>query len=153
MSRRVFLSFALFVGFSQAGVAQLRRSTGGDMPPIDLPSIERNPRMPFAGTWIGRRNIEEHASPIAFAIQTDKGAYSSVMILPDNSKVPLERTRLAGDTLVWESPNSGGGTWVYKARVSADTLVGTIILRDAPANFGPTPPAGKFSLVRQQAGR
>jgi hypothetical protein len=91
--------------------------------------------------------------PVAFAINAGDRGYSSVMILPDNAKVPLERTRLVGDTLVWESPNSGGGMWVYKARrVAADTLAGTVVLRDAPANFGPKPPSGTFNVVRQPAG-
>jgi hypothetical protein len=42
--------------------------------------------------------------------------------------------------------------WVYKARrVAADSIVGTVVLRDAPAGFGPNPPSGKFNVVRQPA--
>jgi hypothetical protein len=153
MTRRAVLAAILLVTSSQVGSAQLRRSADGAAPPAGLPSIARNPRFPFAGTWVGRRNIEANAMPVAFAINADNERYSSVMILPDNARVPLERTRLVGDTLVWESPNSGGGMWVYKAhRLAGDTLVGTILLRDAPANFGPKPPSGKFSVVRQPAG-
>lgn len=153
MFRRATLSAVLLIASSQASIAQLRRSADGGGPPTGLPSIAANPRFPFAGTWVGRRNIEENGMPVAFAIEADNGRYSSVMILPDNARVPLERTRLVGDTLVWESPNSGGGMWVYKARrVAADTIVGTVVLRDAPANFGPKPPSGKFSVVRQPAG-
>ena len=153
MFRRAVFTAVLLIASSHVAVAQLRRSAGGDGAPAGLPSIAANPRFPFAGTWVGRRNIEENGMPVAFAIEADNGRYSSVMILPDNAKVPLERTRLVGDTLVWESPNSGGGMWVYKARrVAADTLVGTVVLRDAPANFGPKPPSGKFNVVRQPAG-
>jgi hypothetical protein len=152
MFRRAILSVVLLIASSQGGIAQLRRSADSGGVPAGLPSIAANPHFPFAGTWVGRRNIEENGMPVAFAIAADSGRYSSVMILPDNAKVPLERTRLVGDTLVWESPNSGGGMWVYKARrVAADTLVGTVVLRDAPANFGPKPPSGKFNVVRQPA--
>ena len=153
MFRRAFSSVVLLIVCSQVGIAQLRRSADGSGAPADLPSIAANPRFPFAGTWVGRRAIEGDRMPIAFAIAADNGRYSSVMILPDRAKVALERTRLVGDTLVWESPNSGGGMWVYKARrVAADTLVGTVVLRDAPANFGPNPPSGNFNVVRQPAG-
>jgi hypothetical protein len=153
MLRRTVVSAVLLIASSQVGIAQLRRSADGGGAPAGLPSIAANPRFPFAGTWVGRRTISEDGMPVAFAIEADNGRYSSVIILPDNAKVPLERTRLVGDTLVWESPNSGGGMWVYKARrVAADTLVGTVVLRDAPANFGPKPPSGKFNVVRQPAG-
>ncbi len=153
MFRRVAVSAILIIASSQVGIAQLRRSADGGGAPTGLPSIAANPRFPFVGTWVGRRAIEENGMPVAFAIEADNGRYSSVMILPDNAKVPLERTRLIGDTLVWESPNSGGGMWVYKARrVAADTIVGTVVLRDAPANFGSNPPSGKFNVVRQRAG-
>src|SRR5437868_8078629 len=101
MYRRAFI---LLLAATSTASAQLRRSAGGDGPPADLPSIAANPRFPFAGTWVGRRNIEENAMPVAFAIQAQNGRYSSVMILPDHARVPLERTRLVGDTLVWESP-------------------------------------------------
>ena len=153
MFRRAILSGILLIASSSVGTAQLRRSADGAGAPAGLPSIAANPRFPFAGTWIGRRAIAGDGMPVAFAIAADNGRYSSVMILPDHARVPLERTRLAGDTLVWESPNSGGGMWVYKARrIAGDTLVGTVVLRDAPANFGPKPPSGTFSVVRQPAG-
>jgi hypothetical protein len=153
MLRRVVLPICFLVVSIHTASAQLGRSADGGGAPPGLPSIAANPRFPFAGPWVGRRVVGEHEGmPVAFAIDVAKERYSTIMLLPDNAHVPLERTRLVGDTLVWESPNSGGGVWVYKARrLAGDTVVGTIALRDAPAAFGANPPKGTFNVVRQPA--
>ena len=69
MFRRAAFSVVLLIVSAQVGTAQLRRSADGGGGPAGLPSIAANPRFPFAGTWVGRRNIEEHANPVAFAIE------------------------------------------------------------------------------------
>jgi hypothetical protein len=77
------------------------------------------------------------------------GAYSGAMLFPGGGSAPHRQLVANSGGLTWESPNSGGGTWVYHVRlVAADSMTGALILRDPPPNLTPAP-AGTMVLVRQ----
>ena len=144
--------FALVVAtalLSTAANAQERRSAGGPGHP-PRPVIAANARYPFVGTWIGTMTIRGD-QPVLFEFAVEHGAYKSGRVFPDNNYVQLDNTRLNGEELSWESPNSGGGVWHYKARrITSDSIVGLVELRGItpPEGF---PGKGSFTLVRRPA--
>ena len=70
------------------------------------------------------------------------------MLHPGGGRAPSNNLTQTADGLTWESPNSGGGTWVYHVRLAAqDSMVGTLVLRDAPPNLQPAP-TGTLVLTR-----
>jgi hypothetical protein len=76
--------------------------------------------------------------------------YTGYQVFPDNSRGAYDGISLARGTLMWKHANSGGGSWVYSARlVGNDTLVGTVVLKDWPQGNG-AEPSGTFKLVRQR---
>ena len=76
------------------------------------------------------------------------GKYSGVMLHPGGGRAPDKNLAQTADGLTWESPNSGGGMWVYHVRLAApDSLVGTIVLRDPPPTLQPAP-KGTLVLTR-----
>jgi len=88
----------------------------------------------------------------SFRITASPSGYTTFMILPSGRAVANEKSAVTKEGLSWESPNSGGGTWVYRVRlVTPDSMSGTIVLRDAPANLTPAP-RGTLSLTRRDAG-
>jgi hypothetical protein len=91
--------------------------------------------------------------PIGVDIEAASGKYSGATIWPNDARAPHLDLRVVGSELVWEQQNSGGGVWVYQAkRQAADTLVGTVKLRDAPF-ASDAPPSGTFTLTRMPANR
>ncbi len=90
------------------------------------------------------------ADEVVFRFSVTDGNYSGVIIHPGGGTAPDEKLMSSAAGLSWESPNSGGGTWIYKVRLAGpDSLVGTLVLRDAPANFPPPAPSGTLVLKRQ----
>ena len=140
---------------------QLRRSTtppGGGQP-APAPGTPVNRRFPFAGAWDGSRTMQngpgaQSPAPIGmvFAVaDSATRAYSGAMILPNGAHAPFQHLATTHDGLTWDQPNSGGGNWVYTAKLtSRDSLVGTLVLRDAPWKPAPEP-SGTFLLVRRPA--
>jgi hypothetical protein len=105
--------------------------------------------MPYAGLWTGTRTMPMGAGGISFQFSAAEGKYQGATIHPDGSKAPQLKLAVSASGLTWESPNSGGGTWVYTVHLaSPDSMIGTLILRDAPANFKPVP-SGTLVLTRQ----
>ncbi|CAG0998304.1 hypothetical protein GPROT1_03645 [Gammaproteobacteria bacterium] len=115
-----------------------------------------NRRVPFAGVWQGTRIISDGVEPEINAPTTmvfeadSSGSYAGYQVLPDNSRGPFDGMMLANGTLSWKHSNSGGGSWVYSAKlIGTDTLAGTLALKDWPQGNGRSP-VGTFKLVRQR---
>jgi hypothetical protein len=134
---------------SQTAGAQLARTrdpsaapgrTGGGIP--------RDAQHPYAGMWAGVRTMPVGAGEIRFQFTVTDGKYSGAMLHPGGGRAPDNNLTQTADGLAWESPNSGGGTWVYRVRLAApDSMVGTLVLRDPPANLQPAP-KGTLVLTR-----
>ena len=153
----ILTAVAAAVAVATPASAQMRRQAppGGEapVPPAggeSRPRIPASAQFPFVGSWSGQQVVSGRAVPLGVDIQAASGKYSGATIWPNDARATHVNSRTVGDTLVWEQPNSGGGTWVYQAnRQSADSLVGTVMLRGAP--FAQTdPPSGKFVLVRMR---
>ena len=143
----------LLVSVNVAGAQGMRRQ-GPDgqsgPPPTGIP---RDARFPYAGVWTGTRTMPVGTGEIGFRFTVSDGKYSGQTLHPDGSTAPQEKLTLTAAGLTWESPNSGGGTWVYNVRLaSPDSMVGTLVLRDAPANFT-TVPKGTMVMTRQAPAR
>lgn len=178
----IAIGFAvLLVGFaSTAGVAQLRRSgpTTGEAGPAAPPSVgiprgSGSARTPFAGVWdgsltLGNGPAANRGHPITMVFEAmDKAArsdssptstassarsYSGATILPNDARAPHLETAVSGGEMRWKQQNSGGGFWVYSARlVTRDSIAGTVVLRDWPQlPAGERTPAGTFALARRR---
>jgi hypothetical protein len=117
-----------------------------------------NPRFPFAGAWEGSVMMKDGPSkePRSIAMMFDaadsgKTSYAGFTVYPNGARAPHVNTVAARDSLRWEQSNSGGGHWVYAARlVSPDSVVGTLTLHDAPWH-PETMPHGTFVMVRRTA--
>ena len=141
---------ALFVASvgsdAEAQIARTRAPEGTDVPAGV--SIPRNPQFPYAGTWSGVRKMPVGNDDIRFSFTVVGDKYQGVTLHPGGASSPQRNLVSSATGLTWEQPNSGGGTWVFKMRLaSADSMVGTIVLRDAPANFDPVP-SGTMTLTR-----
>ncbi len=140
--------------------AQLPRSTtppasGGAMP-AGAPMLRR---FPFAGVWSGSRVMNDGPGsdapePIGLMFSvadTARQTYSGALLFPDGGRAPFRDAALAQSKLVWEQANSGGGKWVYSAKlVGRDSIAGTVVLRGAPWKPAKDP-SGTFGLVRRPA--
>jgi hypothetical protein len=145
---------------STAG-AQQRRSANPGGPPLPPPTgVAANARFPFVGVWRGTRQFE--AGPgsdapddmeLVFVVSDSaKPAYDGAQVMPGGGRIPFPGATLAAGALTWTSPNSGGGTWTYTAKIAGrDTLSGRMVLRGAPWNPSPEP-AVAFTLVRLKPG-
>ena len=90
---------------------------------------------------------------ISFRFTVTDGAYSGLTLHPGGAASPQNKLAMTAAGLTWEQPNSGGGTWVFNVRLAGpDSMVGTLVLRDAPANFN-SAPKGRMVLTRQPAAR
>jgi len=88
---------------------------------------------------------------LRFTVADEK--YSGLTLHPGGGTAPQNKLTLTAAGLTWEQPNSGGGTWVFNVRLAGpDSMVGTLMLRDAPANFERAP-KGTMVLTRQPVGR
>lgn len=140
-----------------AGAQQRRRAPGG-APPLSMPepSAAMKRRYPFAGAWQGTQTLPEgrDTRPMAMTFSvadSSAGTYDGTQLMADGGSVPYPGAKAKGGVLSWTSPNSGGGSWVFTARIAADTLVGQAVLKDAP--WKPSPePVMTFRLVRPTTG-
>lgn len=132
-----------------AADAQQRRSAAGP-PPEPREIIEAMPRFPYAGTWHGQVKLRLDVIPVSVDIAVYDGKYTSVSYGPDGGRMQHQKTELAGTSLRWEIPNSGGGFWLYETtRVVGDTIHGLVALKNYPGRDG-QPEAGTITLVRQR---
>ena len=140
------LTVALGAASAQERMARTRE---GSDAPVNRPIIPRAAKYPFQGTWVGTETLPEHTIPIMFEFESAKGRYAGRTVWPNGGVAPHSNTKVTGDALLWQMPNSGGGTWLYQLkRAAADSLVGTVELRDWPQ--GP-PVSGTLVLVRKAA--
>ena len=119
--------------------------------PAAMPSdggIPRDPEHPYAGMWAGAETMPVGRDEVRLQFTVADGRYSGAMLFPGGGRAPDRNLAQTADGLTWESPNSGGGTWVYHVRLAApDSMVGTLVLRDAPPNLQPAP-QGTLVLTR-----
>ena len=142
---------AVAVTASGSGAQQMRRRAGGPPGDAHVTIIPANPHFPFAGTWGGTRTVEGNRDPVVIAVDVANGKYFGAIIHPDGSMAEHQHEHVEGNALTWDSPNSGGGTWVYRVKlVGPDSIAGTVALQGAPAIFGPKPPSGTVTLARRK---
>ena len=144
---------------------QQRRSpdANGGPPPEAPKGTPRNARFPFAGVWEGTMSLVggaggERDVPRTFVFvvaDSAKGQYDGVMVLPNNARAPYAETTFANGEVKWKMPNSGGGFWVYTAKlVGRDSVAGTVALVDWPQlPAGEKAPSGTLGLVRKPVGK
>jgi hypothetical protein len=139
--------------------AQIRRSSGGTPPPPPPAGSPMKARVPYAGTWSGSSTMkdgpganEPRQMVMVFDADSGGGPYTGFTVLPNNARAPRDKLALEDGALHWEQPNSGGGRWVYEARlVTRDSIAGNFILLDWPQGEG-RKPTGSFGLTRRPAG-
>lgn len=144
------------VNTEAAGAQERRRSADGAPPPLPMASAMRT-RAPFAGVWRGARLLQdpngverEIATTMVFDADSAGTTYSGYQVLSDGGRGPYDGVALQRGTMSWRHANSGGGSWIYSARlVGTDTLVGTVVLKGWPQGNG-AEPSGTFKLVRQR---
>ena len=166
-ARAFALAFvAIFVSISPRVLhGQMRRSSDGNGgPPPEAPKgFARNARFPFAGVWDGTMSLvngagDERDVPRTFILaiaDSAKNQYGGGMLLPNGARAPYAETTLANGEIKWKMPNSGGGFWVYSAKlVGRDSLAGTVALVDWPQlPAGEKAPSGTLGLVRRAVGK
>ena len=141
--------------------AQMRRSPAPDgAAPPPGPTYPRgtarSERQPYAGVWNGTFTLRE-AIPVVMVFDvtdTTKSVYSGFSILPNGARAPHLETTVTKGEIQWKQENSGGGFWVYKAKlVGRDSVAGTVVLTDWPQlPAGEKPPTGTFTLARRAPG-
>jgi hypothetical protein len=167
MTRSTLYGVAVFVALGAPLIlhAQTRRSApAGDgarapaAPEITDPALRR--RFPFAGAWEGELTMQRGPGTndprtvvMLFTIaDTARGTYAGTTINPGHGRAPHDSTKVKSGELHWQQPNSGGGQWIYVARLATpDSIVGTFALRDWPQlPAGEQPPVGDFVLRRRR---
>ena len=143
------VAMATVVAIPHTTLAQLARTRDPNAAPMASGgAIPRDVRHPYAGLWSGTRTMPIGTDDVRFRFDAADGKYSGVMLHPGGGRAPSNNLTQTADGLTWESPNSGGGTWVYHVRLAAqDSMVGTLVLRDAPPNLQPAP-TGTLVLTR-----
>lgn len=135
-----FLQVAAFVALAATPLsAQYRRTAGGPDAAATAADTPKNAAHPYTGLWIGPRVMGSRSlgDEVLFRIVSAKTGYDTFMILPNGAEIPNPKVVATRDAISWESPNSGGGTWIYRFRlVGADSMAGTLVLRDAPKELG-----------------
>jgi hypothetical protein len=142
----------LLVAATTAGAQEMRRRSSD---PAGAPTsgLPRDARFPYAGVWAGVRTMPMGSDDISFRFTVTDAAYSGLTLHPGGAASPQNKLTMTAAGLTWEQPNSGGGTWVFNVRLAGpDSMVGTLVLRDAPANFNPAP-KGTMVLTRQPVAR
>jgi hypothetical protein len=161
-----FAFIAVFIAVSPRVLhGQMRRSpdANGGPPPEAPKGSPRNARFPFAGVWDGTMSLANSAGDernvprtFIFAIaDSAKNQYGGAMLLPNGARAPYAETTLTNGEIKWKMPNSGGGFWVYTAKlVGRDSVAGTVALVDWPQlPAGEKAPAGTLGLARRPVGK
>ena len=160
------LAAGAVAGVPRSSAAQVRRSAspnGAGAPAGEAPKgTPRSARNPYAGVWDGSFTITrgpgaEHGIPIVMLLtvaDSAKGEYAGATILPNGARAPHLETTVANGEMRWKQENSGGGFWMYSARMAGrDSIAGTVSLEDWPQlPAGEKAPTGTFSLVRRAPG-
>lgn len=147
--KTITIAAALVLCATTTAQAQQRRSAGGP-PPEPRETIAEMPRFPFAGTWHGQMRLRLDTIPVSVDIAVMNDRYTSVSYGPGGGRMNHLSTELTGGALRWQIKNSGEGVWVYEAkRIVADTIFGTVTLKDGPGRDG-NPEGGTLVLVRQR---
>jgi hypothetical protein len=134
---------------ASAQTSRTRSAAPGETTAVN--GVARDARFPYAGVWRGVRTMPVGTGEIGFRFMVEQGHYSGRTLHPDGSTAPQNNLAATARGLTWESPNSGGGTWVYSVRLAGpDSMVGTLVLRDPPPNLTPAP-RGTLVLIRQPA--
>ena len=149
LSLAILAAIALAARPTHAQLARTRDPNAAPMPREG--GMPRDARYPYAGSWAGIRIMPDGADQVRFQFSVADGKYSGVMLHPGGGRAPDNNLAQTANGLTWESPNSGGGTWVYQVRLAAqDSMVGTLVLRDPPPNLQPAP-TGTLVLTRVAA--
>ena len=158
MPRPVAVAAVLLV-LAGPALAQQRRSAPpgaeGDRArpaqPAVLPDVAPDAARPFVGVWQGEfRPGDGESVPMALVVEFLNGQYHSYAFINNNGPIPPLQVAVQGDTLRWETRNSGGGFLVYTGRLEGRTTVqGTLTFRDLP--FEPRPGRPTFVLRRRTA--
>jgi hypothetical protein len=109
--------------------------------------------MTLTGGAGGERDVPR---TFIFAIaDSAKSQYGGAMVLPNNARAPYAETTLANGEIMWKMSNSGGGFWMYTAKlVGRDSLAGTVALVDWPQlPAGKKAPSGTLGLARRPVGK
>jgi hypothetical protein len=110
-------TLATLTSTARAQIARTRDPSAAPMPAAG--GIPRDPQHPYAGLWAGVRTMPSSAGEIRFQFTVIDGKYSGVMLHPGGGRAPQNNLVQTADGLTWDSPNSGGGTWVYHVRLAA----------------------------------
>ena len=121
----ILLATALVAFVPRGADAQMRRraASPGDAPPA--PSGPSYPRLPFAGSWEGTFTLQRGRGanqPMPLRVAFDvadsaRNAYTGATILPNGGRAPHLSDVVTDGVLQWRQRNSGGGDWVYSARL------------------------------------
>lgn len=133
---------ALVVCVSSNVSAQLRRSPapGAGSPSAAPAGVPRDRAFPYAGVWRGLRTLPPGTDSLGMRLTVVDGKYVGVLLHPGGHTSPENHLTATAAGLTFDHPNSGGGTWTYHVRLAGpDSMVGTIVLRDAPPNLTPAP--------------
>ena len=151
MHRASIVAALMLIATSANAQIPRTRSPNGAPPPSTEGAIPRDARFPYAGLWMGHRTMPLGGDDITFQFSVADEKYSGAMLFPNGGRAPHVNLKSTAAGLTWESPNSGGGTWVYAVRLAGpDSMVGTLVLRDPPPNLTPAP-TGTLVLKRQAA--
>ena len=155
MMRTATILFTLLTAVSRAqvGAQEMRTRTPNPNAPPPTAGIPRNSKFPYEGVWTGRRVMPMGSDELTLRLVVQGDKYLSIMLLPDGHPTPERPVTATSAGLVWDQANSGGGNWMYKVQLaSPDSLVGTLVLNNAPPNLTPAP-TGTIVLKRVPATR
>ena len=153
-ARQVVATTLLFLAAQGAAAQERRQGPGGGGAASNETGEARDDRNPFAGLWRGRRALgSDLHDELGLRFTAIDGKYVGYMIVGEGGHILSQHLTATSGGLTWDSPNSGGGTWVYNVRLAGpDSLVGTLELRDPPDNLSNTP-KGTLVFKRVPAGK
>lgn len=155
MNRMTITTLALTAALAGGRIEaqEMRTRTPNPNAPPAPTGIPRNSKYPYEGVWTGQRSMPLGTDQLTVRLVVQEDKYASIMMLPNGKPTPERPVSATSAGLVWEQANSGGGNWMYKVHLaSPDSLVGTLVLNNAPANLSPAP-SGTLVLKRVQEPR
>lgn len=155
----LFIASTLFV-VSNVQAQERRQAAGGAPPPtqtaapVTLPNIAYDASRPLVGVWQGTFSPGPGESvPFTVVVEHLNGSYQVYSLINNgNNAIHGQRVTVSGDTLRFETNNSGGGFLVYTGRVTGrNALSGVMSFRE----FEPLPEHRRnpptFTLRRRSA--